>query len=67
MAVPAATTIEIPADVARLADVRRFVRQWLAERRVPTGAIVVRDGKFTGTKGHGQFVKRGAADFARLS
>jgi dihydropyrimidinase len=31
------------------------------------GTSVVRDGKFTGTKGHGQFIKRGMADFARLS
>jgi dihydropyrimidinase len=29
------------------------------------GAIVIRDGEFTGRKGHGQFIKRGAADFVR--
>jgi dihydropyrimidinase len=31
------------------------------------GAIVIRDGAFTGRKGHGQFIKRGAADFVRHS
>jgi dihydropyrimidinase len=31
------------------------------------GSVVVRDGKFTGRKGHGRFVKRGTADFARKS
>jgi dihydropyrimidinase len=31
------------------------------------GAVIVRDGKFTGRKGHGKFVKRGTADFARQS
>src|SRR2546426_11896052 len=30
------------------------------------GSVVVRDGSFTGRKGHGQFVRRGAADFVRL-
>jgi dihydropyrimidinase len=29
------------------------------------GSVIVRDGKFTGRKGHGKFVKRGTADFAR--
>jgi len=29
------------------------------------GSVVVRDGAFTGRKGHGQFVKRGTADFVR--
>ncbi len=29
------------------------------------GSVVVRDGDFTGRKGHGQFVKRGTADFVR--
>jgi dihydropyrimidinase len=29
------------------------------------GSVVVRDGDFTGRKGHGRFVKRGAADFVR--
>jgi dihydropyrimidinase len=29
------------------------------------GSVVVRDGTFTGRKGHGQFIKRGAADFVR--
>jgi dihydropyrimidinase len=31
------------------------------------GSIVVRDGEFTGRKGHGQFVKRATADYARLA
>ena len=31
------------------------------------GMVVVRDGEFTGRKGHGQFVKRGLADYARLA
>jgi dihydropyrimidinase len=31
------------------------------------GTVIVRDGKFTGRKGHGKFVKRGTADFARKS
>jgi dihydropyrimidinase len=31
------------------------------------GMVVVRDGQFTGRKGHGRFVKRAAADYARLS
>jgi dihydropyrimidinase len=31
------------------------------------GSVIVRDGEFTGRKGHGRFVKRGPADFARLA
>jgi dihydropyrimidinase len=31
------------------------------------GSVIVRDGKFVGRKGHGRFVKRGTADFARKS
>ena len=31
------------------------------------GSIIVRDGKFTGRKGHGRFLKRARADLARLS
>ena len=31
------------------------------------GSIVVRDGEFTGRKGHGTFIKRAPADFARSS
>ncbi|MEA2537941.1 MAG: dihydropyrimidinase [Chloroflexota bacterium] len=31
------------------------------------GSVIVRDGEFTGRKGHGRFVKRAPADFARLS
>jgi dihydropyrimidinase len=31
------------------------------------GSVVVRNGEFTGRKGHGKFVKRSTADFARLA
>jgi dihydropyrimidinase len=31
------------------------------------GSVIVRDGEFTGRKGHGQFIRRGRADHARLS
>jgi dihydropyrimidinase len=31
------------------------------------GSVIVRDGRFTGTKGAGRFVKRGTADYARIS
>ena len=31
------------------------------------GMVVVRDGQFTGRKGHGRFVKRGLADHARIA
>jgi dihydropyrimidinase len=31
------------------------------------GAVIVRDGAFSGQKGHGRFVKRATADHARLS
>mgnify|MGYP006195155887 CR=1 FL=1 len=31
------------------------------------GAVIVRDGEFTGKKGHGRFVKRATADYARLA
>jgi dihydropyrimidinase len=31
------------------------------------GSIVVRNGEFTGRKGHGRFVKRSTADFVRQS
>jgi dihydropyrimidinase len=31
------------------------------------GSVIVRDGEFVGRKGHGHFVKRATADFARLS
>ena len=31
------------------------------------GTVIVRDGTFTGRKGHGRFVKREPADFARMS
>src|SRR3954447_12102720 len=31
------------------------------------GSVVVRDGEFTGAKGHGRFVKRSAAEYARIA
>jgi dihydropyrimidinase len=31
------------------------------------GSVIVRDGVFTGRKGHGQFIKRSTADFARIN
>ena len=31
------------------------------------GSVIVRDGAFTGRKGHGRFIKRAPADFARMS
>ncbi|MFL5680804.1 MAG: amidohydrolase family protein, partial [Chloroflexota bacterium] len=31
------------------------------------GSVIVRDGKFTGTKGYGRFVKRSPANYARIS
>jgi dihydropyrimidinase len=31
------------------------------------GSVVVRDGAFTGRAGHGRFLKRAPADYARLS
>jgi dihydropyrimidinase len=31
------------------------------------GSVVVRNGEFTGRKGHGRFVKRSTADYARLA
>jgi dihydropyrimidinase len=31
------------------------------------GSVIVRDSEFTGRKGHGRFVKRGVADFARMA
>jgi dihydropyrimidinase len=31
------------------------------------GSVIVRDGEFTGRKGHGRFIKRATADFARLT
>jgi len=29
------------------------------------GAVIVRDGQFTGRSGHGQFVRRGPAEYVR--
>jgi dihydropyrimidinase len=31
------------------------------------GTVIVRDGAFTGRKGHGQFIRRGPADFVRMA
>ncbi|MDQ3127635.1 MAG: dihydropyrimidinase [Chloroflexota bacterium] len=31
------------------------------------GSVIVRDGAFTGRKGHGTFIKRATADYARIS
>ncbi len=31
------------------------------------GSVIVRDGQFTGRKGHGRFIKRAPADYARLA
>jgi dihydropyrimidinase len=31
------------------------------------GSVIVRDGTFTGRKGHGRFIKRAPADFARMA
>ena len=30
------------------------------------GSVIVRDGEFTGSKGHGRFIKRSPADYARM-
>ena len=34
---------------------------------VSRGSVIVRNGEFTGRKGHGRFIKRSTADFARLA
>ena len=31
------------------------------------GSVIVRDGEFSGRKGHGRFIKRATADYARLA
>jgi N-acyl-D-aspartate/D-glutamate deacylase len=31
------------------------------------GLVVVKEGEFTGRKGHGKFIKRATADYARLA
>jgi dihydropyrimidinase len=31
------------------------------------GSVIVRNGEFTGRKGHGRFIKRSTADYARLA
>ncbi|HVL53297.1 MAG TPA: dihydropyrimidinase [Vitreimonas sp.] len=41
--------------------------QGMSQVVLSRGAVIVRDGEFTGRKGHGRFVKRGTADFARMS
>ena len=30
------------------------------------GSVIVRDGEFTGSKGHGRFIRRSPADYARM-
>jgi dihydropyrimidinase len=41
--------------------------QGAADVVLSRGTVVVRNGKFTGRKGHGQFVKRAPADYARMA
>jgi dihydropyrimidinase len=41
--------------------------QGAADIVMSRGAVIVRDGEFTGRKGHGRFVKRATADFARMA
>src|SRR5205814_304227 len=41
--------------------------QGAAEVVLSRGTVIVRGGKFTGRKGHGQFIKRAPAAYARLS
>jgi dihydropyrimidinase len=41
--------------------------QGAAETVLSRGTVIVRGGKFTGRKGHGRFVKRAPASYARLS
>ena len=41
--------------------------QGTSEIVLSRGSVIVRNGEFTGRKGHGQFVRRGTADFARLA
>jgi N-acyl-D-aspartate/D-glutamate deacylase len=31
------------------------------------GSVVVRNGEFTGTKGHGRFIKRATSDYSRIA
>ena len=43
-------------------------REVRAERRRPVArSVIVRNGEFTGRKGHGRFIKRSTADFVRLA
>ena len=41
--------------------------QGAADVVLSRGTVVVRNGEFTGRKGHGQFVKRAPADYARMA
>jgi dihydropyrimidinase len=41
--------------------------QGVSEVVLSRGTVIVRDGEFTGRKGHGQFIKRATADYARLA
>jgi dihydropyrimidinase len=41
--------------------------QGAADLVMSRGTVIVRNGEFTGRKGHGRFVKRAAADFARMA
>jgi dihydropyrimidinase len=41
--------------------------QGAADIVMSRGSVIVRDGQFTGRKGHGRFVKRATADFARMA
>jgi dihydropyrimidinase len=41
--------------------------QGASEVVLSRGSVIVRNGEFTGKKGAGRFVKRGTADFARMS
>lgn len=41
--------------------------QGASEVVMSRGTVVVRDGQFTGRKGHGRFIKRGLADHARIA
>jgi dihydropyrimidinase len=41
--------------------------QGAADVVMSRGTVIVRDGQFTGRKGHGRFIRRGRADHARIS
>jgi dihydropyrimidinase len=44
-----------------------FVVQGASDVVMSRGTVVVRDGAWVGPAGHGQFIKRGPADYARLA